>query len=88
MDHHIDFTPTPTEYEFMTDDNFVRVLLGPIGSGKSVTCVIELMRRILQQQPDKAGIRASRWVILRNTVDQLRSTSLRTLLDWLSLIHI
>lgn len=83
MDHHIDFTPTPTEYDFMVDDSFVRVLLGPIGSGKSVTCVLELMRRILQQQPDKDGVRASRWVILRNTVDQLRNTSLRTLLDWL-----
>ena len=52
-------------------------------SGKSVTCVMEILRRILQQAPDQDGVRASRWVIMRNTVDQLRNTSLRTLLDWL-----
>jgi hypothetical protein len=76
------FKTTKTTWEFLSDDSFVRVLLGPIGSGKSCTCVHEIIRRAALQAPDAQGNRRTRWGVVRNTVDQLRSTTLRTLFDW------
>ena len=75
--------PTPTQAEFMLSKGYVRVLAGPIGSGKSVTCVHELIRWATEQAPNHEGIRKTRFLICRNTVDQLRSTTLKTIFDWL-----
>ena len=35
---------------FMKSDDFFRGLRGPVGSGKSVSCCIEIFRRALLQQ--------------------------------------
>ena len=66
----------------MKDDTFFRGIRGPVGSGKSVGCCIEVFRRALQQKPNKDGIRRSRWAIIRNTNPQLRTTTIKTWLDW------
>ncbi len=61
----------------------MRFVRGPIGSGKSVACAVEILRRAIQQAPDKNGIRRTRGAIIRNTLSQLRSTCLVTLEEWL-----
>ena len=38
---------------FMKNDEFFRLLRGPVGSGKSVCCCVELFRRALQQEKTK-----------------------------------
>ncbi|MEA3639957.1 MAG: hypothetical protein VBE63_08435 [Lamprobacter sp.] len=78
-----DFVATKTIWEFINDDSFVRVLMGPIGSGKSVACCHEILHRAIKQAPNSEGVRKTRWGIVRNTVDQLRSTTLKTLFDWI-----
>ena len=40
---------------FMKDDSFFRGLRGPVGSGKSVACCIEIFRRALLQKPNEDG---------------------------------
>lgn len=77
------FQTTPTIWEFMNDPSYVRLLAGPIGSGKSVACCHELMKLAMQQAPDAKGVRKSRTAIVRNTLDQLRSTTYKTWSDWL-----
>ena len=67
---------------FMKSDIFFRGIRGPVGSGKSVACCVEVFRRALAQQPNAAGIRKSRWAIIRNTNPQLRTTTIKTWLDW------
>lgn len=67
---------------FMRSDAFVRGIRGPVGSGKSVGSCIELFRRAIQQEPNDRGIRKSRWAIIRNTNPQLRTTTIKTWLDW------
>tara|TARA_R100000231_G_scaffold137941_2_gene115240 strand:- start:811 stop:2328 length:1518 start_codon:yes stop_codon:yes gene_type:complete len=67
---------------FLKSDKFFRGLRGPVGSGKSVACCIEVFRRALEQQPDKAGKRKSRWAVIRNTNPQLKTTTIKTWLDW------
>ena len=67
---------------FMKDDTFFRGIRGPVGSGKSVGCCVEVFRRALQQEKNADGKRRSRWAIIRNTNPQLRTTTIKTWLDW------
>ena len=46
----INYTASPTMVRFHNSDAFVRSLFGPIGSGKSVACVIEMLRISFQVQ--------------------------------------
>lgn len=77
------YKPTATQREFMLDENYVRVLAGPVGGGKSVTCVHELVRLASGQAPNAKKIRKTRAVIVRNTADQLALTTRKTVFDWL-----
>lgn len=66
----------------MKDNSFFRGLRGPVGSGKSVCCCVEVFRRALMQEKNADGVRRSRWAIIRNTNPQLRTTTIKTWLDW------
>jgi len=64
------------------DDSFVRGLMGPVGSGKSYGCAAEIMLRAVKQPPSpKDGIRYSRFVIVRNSYPELRTTTIKTWLE-------
>ncbi len=78
----IDFIPPKTCKLFMRDNAQMRVLMGPVGSGKSVASCFEVVRRACQQEPGPDGIRRTRFAIVRETVRQLRDTTLKTFLDW------
>tara|TARA_R110002096_G_scaffold147668_1_gene307566 strand:- start:435 stop:2141 length:1707 start_codon:yes stop_codon:yes gene_type:complete len=75
-------SPGPVASAFMKSTAFVRGLRGPVGSGKSVTCCIEVVRRALEQRKGPDGIRHSRWAIVRNTQPELKTTTIKTWLDW------
>ena len=66
----------------MKDNSFFRGIRGPVGSGKSVGCCVEVFRRALEQKPNDDGVRKSRWAVIRNTNPQLRTTTIKTWLDW------
>jgi len=68
--------------DFLKNDNFFRGIRGPVGSGKSVACCIEVFKRSLQQEPNHEGKRKSRWAVIRNTNPQLKTTTIKTWLDW------
>ena len=79
----IDYTPPPTGEKFMKSDAKMRVLMGPVGSGKSVTCSFEIIRRAALQEPDRTtGKRRTRAAIVRETARQLQDTTIKTFLDW------
>ena len=60
----------------------MRTMIGPIGSGKSVACCIEIFKKSCEQQPF-LGKRCTRWVIIRNTYRELIDTTMRTWFDWI-----
>lgn len=74
--------PGPVAASFMRANALVRCLRGPIGSGKSGACAVELFRRACQQKPDQNGVRPSRAIIVRNTNTELRNTTIKTWLEW------
>jgi hypothetical protein len=78
----IRYDAEPTAVRFHASDAFVRGLRGPIGSGKSVTCVAELLGRAIRQAPDASGVRMSRWAVVRNTYPELKTTTIKTFQRW------
>ena len=81
---YIEYIPSPTMARFHADsDSLYRFIMGPFGSGKSTACVMEILMRSYQQAPYN-GVRKTRWVALRNTYPELRSTTIKTWTDWVS----
>jgi hypothetical protein len=62
--------------------NYVRAVMGCVGSGKSVACCMEIMFRAIQQPPGPDGVRRSRIAIVRDTYKNLKDTTLQTWLAW------
>lgn len=79
---NIEYYPSKTCSAFMKSEAFYRGIRGPIGSGKSVTCCMEIMRRAKEQEPGIDGIRRTRWAIIRNTYKELDTTTKVTWLQW------
>lgn len=82
MSINIDYTPETTQAEFMQNDAKMRVLMGPVGSGKSVTSCFEIIRRASMQPPNERGVRKTRALVIRETARQLQDTTIKTWLDW------
>jgi|TARA_Y100000310_G_scaffold21924_1_gene21170 hypothetical protein len=82
MAYDIDYTPSLTCGNFMMDSAKMRVLMGPVGSGKSVTSSFEVIRRAGEQEPNGDGIRKTRAAVVRETARQLMDTTIKTFLDW------
>ena len=72
-----------TMKKFHASQRFVRGLMGPIGSGKSVACVEEMLMKAQIQQPDGQGYRKTRWAVIRNTYRELIDTTMETFFDWI-----
>ncbi|MHC1699967.1 MAG: hypothetical protein AB9900_03175 [Humidesulfovibrio sp.] len=72
----------PTIARFMQSPALYRGLMGPVGSGKSSGCCLELMARAFAQTPGPDGVRRSRMAVLRNTYRELKDTTVRTWLSW------
>lgn len=77
----IKYVAEATAQKFHRSTAFVRGLRGPIGTGKSVTCCMEIIRRAREQQPFE-GVRRSRWAAIRNSYPELKSTTIKTWEDW------
>lgn len=51
----VDFSGSPTLSRFMESEARVRIIQGPVGSGKSVACCAEIMRLAMSQEPVRMG---------------------------------
>lgn len=81
-EYDINYQAEPTISKFHASRAFVRGLMGPIGSGKSVGGFMECYRLAMMQKPQADGIRRSRFAVIRNTYPELKTTSIRTFEDW------
>ena len=78
----INYKASTTAQSFHKSKAFVRGIMGPFGSGKTVAMVWEIFMKAKQQAPGPDGKRRTRWVVVRNTQPQLETTTLKTWLDW------
>jgi len=72
----------PTLKRFHASNDFVRGVMGPVGSGKSSAMCAEIVIRACAQAPDNQNRRRSRFAVIRNTYPELKSTTLKTWRDW------
>jgi hypothetical protein len=72
----------PTLATFMKSENFGRVCAGPVGSGKTTACLIEILRRSMAQAKAPDGYRYTRWAVVRQTLKQLKDTVLKDAQSW------
>lgn len=68
----------------MRSNAYGRVLAGPVGSGKTTCCIMEVTRRCIEQAPAPDGYRYTRWAFVRQTLKQLRDTVLKDMQAWLN----
>ena len=83
LDKRVEYYPTPTGARFHNSAADYKCIMGPVGSGKSVTCVMELLRKAQEQAPQDDNVRRTRWAIIRNTYADLKTTTLETFQDWI-----
>jgi hypothetical protein len=83
MSRAIRYIAEPTAADFHSSDKVARCFMGPVGNGKSVTCITELLRLAQDQWPNSEGVRKTRFAIIRNTNPELRSTTLNTWKQWI-----
>lgn len=77
-----DFSDSQTISDFFHDDTFVRLMVGPVGSGKTTAFCVEIFRRAMEQEPSPDNIRYFKAAIVRNTMPELWRTTIET---WLSI---
>lgn len=78
----IQYQASTTGRLFHASRAFVRGIMGPVGSGKSVTCVFDVFNICQKQEPGDDGVRRTRVLVVRNTLPQLETTTIKTWLDW------
>lgn len=78
----IDYKVSPTFMKIHQDTSRVKFVMGPVGSGKSSGCVFDLFFNAMQQRPDANGVRKSRYAVIRATYPQLRSSTIKTWIEW------
>jgi hypothetical protein len=78
-----DYNRVPTVRHFVLDDSRITAIQGPFGSGKSVGCVMKIIKKAHEQKPSPDGIRRTRFAVIRNTYTQLKDTTMETLKYWL-----
>jgi PBSX family phage terminase large subunit len=79
----LEYVASPTGSKFHVAEDFVRAIMGPIGSGKSVTCIMDMLKHAVNQSPNKKGLRKTRWAVIRNTYRELIDTTVKTFFDWI-----
>jgi hypothetical protein len=80
--NEVSYTPPGPQAEaFLASEDYVIGLLGPVGSGKSSAACWKMVLTALKQKPFN-GVRSTRWVVVRNTYPELKSTTIKTWQDW------
>ena len=80
----IEYTAPPTIAKFMRSNAYGRICAGPVGSGKTTGCLMEVLRRSMTQKKAADGFRYTRWAVVRQSLKQLRDTVLKDAQSWLA----
>lgn len=77
----INYTPGPTGAAFLTSKKFIKIIMGPVGGGKSTVAFFDLLYRAMHQTPFN-NVRRTKFILLRNTMQQLKTTVKPLIEQW------
>lgn len=83
LDYELKYIASPTCAKFIESTATRKILAGPVGGGKTAACIMAMLLNAMQQKPDNDGVRRSRHLVIRNTVPMLRTTTIKSFLDWI-----
>lgn len=72
----------PVLTEYFWDRSELSVIQGPIGSGTSTASCHKIWAIACEQEPDRDGVRRTRWLVVRNNYRELRKTTVKTWRMW------
>lgn len=67
----------PVLEAFRTDRSRCSFIMGPLGSGKTYDCIFKMLKIMAEQAPNDQGVRPTRWIVIRNTFQDLSSTTMK-----------
>ncbi len=67
----------PVLNAFMACRDRISMIMGPLGSGKTVTVCQRILKQMEEQEPDERGVRYTRWLAVRNTYPDLLETTVK-----------
>jgi hypothetical protein len=74
----INFEPDGYVLErFLVDRSEVAIIQGPIGSGKTRAAIMRMIAHCAEQPKQRDGMRRSRWLVVRQTYPELKSTTIK-----------
>lgn len=71
-----DFNMYPTLHRMALSDARIKLALGPAGSAKTSGIIWQILIAAIQQKPASDGVRYSRCLVVRNTYQMLKSTTI------------
>ncbi len=78
----VNYEPPPTVAGFLSSEKFYNFIVGPVGSSKTTGLLFKILYHAARQTPGPDGIRRTRWVVVRNTLPQLKDTTIRSFFTW------
>ncbi len=75
--------PGPVCARFIAERSSLKCIMGPMGSGKTVGCLFNLVQLACLQRPSpRDGVRYSRWAVIRDTYRQIQMNVLPSWHAW------
>ena len=78
------YKPNKTAKAFHLSTDLIKTIMGPFRSGKSVMSCHEIIYQTCRMPKCHDGVRRARWIIVRNTIGRLETTTVNTWLQWFS----
>lgn len=79
---NIVYRPPKSVEGYIRSEKFISLIVGPVGSGKTTASIFKIIHHAAQMKPQEDGIRRSRCVVVRNTMDQLKDTTIPSIQTW------
>ena len=79
---NITYNPPQSITPFLTSSSFISLICGPVGSTKTTASLMKIAYHAKAMAPCQDGVRRSRAIVVRNTREQLRDTTIPDFLKW------
>lgn len=79
---NLTYEPPLSASGFLTSTSFISLICGPVGSTKTTASLMKIAYHAKQMAPCRDGVRRSRAIVIRNTREQLRDTTIPDFLKW------
>ena len=79
---NLTYEPPLSAAGFLTSEEFIDLICGPVGSTKTTASLMKIAYHAKAMAACRDGIRRSRAIVIRNTREQLRDTTIPDFLKW------